>query len=90
MKKTIRKFEPIDFPPPSALDIENAEYLKNMPNSEIDFSEIPDLSQKNVRHYYKKTNLVAIDEDVLNIFKQKGSDYIKRINSVLRSAAVCL
>lgn len=90
MQKILRKFEPIDFPPPSMSDIKDAEILKNMKDSEIDFSDIPEQSQMSTRRYYQNSNFVEIDEDILKKFMQKGSDYIKRINFILRNAAACL
>lgn len=65
-----------------------------MPNSEIDYSDIPPLTEefwKNaVRNPWyrpvKKQLTVRVDSDILEWLKQKGAGYQTRINKLLRDA----
>jgi len=68
--------------------------LREMPDSEIDYSDIPPLDEifwKNaVRNpFYKPTKTsttVRVDSDVLAWFKSKGKGYQTRMNAILREA----
>ena len=68
--------------------------LAAMPDSTIDFSDIPPLTNdfwKNavVGRFYKPTKTsttVRVDTDVLAWLKSKGQGYQTRINSILRNA----
>lgn len=68
--------------------------LAEMPDSEIDFSDIPPLDEafwKNaVRNpFYKPTKTsttVRVDADVLAWLKSQGKGYQTRINAILREA----
>lgn len=68
--------------------------LAEMPDSEIDFSDIPSLDEafwKNaVRNpFYKPTKTsttVRLDSDVLAWLKSQGKGYQTRINTILRVA----
>ena len=68
--------------------------LAEMPDSEIDFSDIPPLDEafwKNaVRNpFYKPTKTsttVRVDADVLAWLKSQGQGYQTRINAILREA----
>ena len=70
------------------------EKLASMPDSEIDYSDIPPLSDefwKNaVRNPFykpvKKQLTVRVDSDILAWLKQKGAGYQTRINALLREA----
>lgn len=69
--------------------------IENASKKAINYDEdCPELSPEQLKNfkmaYPQNANLVKIDDDVLRAFMQKGSDYIKRINSVLRNAAACL
>lgn len=65
--------------------------LGGMPDSEIDFSEIPKLGTSFFRHAKlrmpkRKTSVsIRLDADVLNWFKRKGRGYQTRINAILRA-----
>jgi uncharacterized protein (DUF4415 family) len=73
---------------------QNARDLAKMPDSEIDYSDIPpwtDEMWKNaVRNPWyrpvKKQLTVRVDSDVLAWLKQKGAGYQTRINALLREA----
>ncbi len=96
MKKTIVRCEVDLANPPPLTEAQKAELkaLAEMPDSEIDFSDIPPLDEtfwKNaVRNpYYKPTKTsttVRLDSDVLAWFKSQGKGYQTRINAVLREA----
>jgi uncharacterized protein (DUF4415 family) len=68
--------------------------LKAMPDSEIDYSDIPPLTNsfwKNaIRNpFYKPTKAsttVRVDKDVLLWLRSKGKGYQTRINQILRAA----
>ncbi len=68
------------------------EVLRNMPDSEIDTSDIPPLDEKfwknAVRNpFYKPTKTsttVRIDSDVLHWLRAQGKGYQSRINAILR------
>jgi len=84
---------------PTLTDEQKAEIkaLSEMPDSEIDYSDIPPLDDtfwKNaVRNpFYKPTKTsttVRVDSDVLAWFKSQGKGYQTRINAVLREAMLC-
>lgn len=65
--------------------------LKNMPDEEIDYSDIPkldtfDWTKANVVIPEAKTRLtIRVDSDVYQFFKARGPKYQTRINAVLRS-----
>jgi uncharacterized protein (DUF4415 family) len=65
--------------------------LKNLPDSDIDFSEVPKLSKSffndaKVRlPKRKKAVSLRLDPDVLDWFKQEGKGYQTMINAVLRA-----
>jgi len=68
--------------------------LHEMPDSEIDYSDIPPLDEtfwKNAVHnpFYKPTKTsttVRVDSDVLAWFKSQGRGYQTRMNATLRAA----
>ena len=70
------------------------EYLVNMPDEEIDFSDIPETTEamwKNavVGKFYrpiKKQVTVRIDADILAWLQSSGAGYQTRLNQVLREA----
>jgi uncharacterized protein (DUF4415 family) len=96
MKETIVRCEVDLANPPPLTEAQKAELkaLAEMPDSEIDYSDIPPLDEtfwkKAVRNpYYKPTKTsttVRIDSDVLAWFKSQGKGYQTRINAVLREA----
>jgi uncharacterized protein (DUF4415 family) len=70
---------------------ERLEELQSIPDSAIDFSEIPELDEafwkeaKIVKPKTKKSVSLRLDNDVLDWFKAQGKGYQSLINSVLRS-----
>ena len=68
--------------------------LADMPDSEIDYSDIPPLDEKfwqnAVRNpFYKPTKAsttVRVDSDVLAWLKSQGKGYQTRMNAILREA----
>jgi uncharacterized protein (DUF4415 family) len=68
--------------------------LAVMPDSEIDFSDIPPLDDSFWKHavrnpFYKPTKTsttVRVDADVLAWLKSQGKGYQTRINTILREA----
>lgn len=95
MSKTVRYEVDLNNLPPLT-DEQKAELkaLSEMPDSEIDYSDIPPLDDtfwKNaVRNpFYKPTKTsttVRVDSDVLVWLKSKGKGYQTRINAILREA----
>jgi len=80
--------------PPALTAAQKAELkaLAEMPDSEIDYSDIPPLTEKfwqnAIRNpFYKPTKTsttVRIDSDVLHWLRQQGRGYQSRINAILR------
>jgi len=81
-------------PAPTAKRIKELENLAARPDSEIDYSDLPPLTdafwEKAVRgRFYKavkKPTSVRIDMDVLEWLKNQGKGYQTRINTILRQA----
>jgi len=67
------------------------EELAALPNSEIDYSEIPELddsfweSAKIIMPENKQRLTVRFDADMVRWFKSQGSGYQTKMNAVLRS-----
>ena len=99
MKSTLVRYS-IDLanPPPLTPDQEaELAALADRPDSEIDYSDIPPLTEKfwanavlfRGRHLYrpvKKSTTLRVDADVLEWLKAKGRGYQTRINAILREA----
>lgn len=70
------------------------ERLRTMKDSEIDFSDIPELDEKfwqnakqrNMYRPMKASTTVRIDNDVIAWLKSYGKGYQTRINAILRAA----
>ena len=68
--------------------------LAERPNSEIDYSDIPELTEEFWQHaikgrFYrplKEQVTVRLDSDILAWLKKKGAGYQTRMNAILRSA----
>jgi len=81
-----------NLPPMTATQKKRLTALSNRPDSEIDFSDIPLLTesfwQNAIRNpYYKPTKTsttVRIDSDVLAWLRAQGKGYQSRINAILR------
>ena len=95
MKKLVRYEVDLNNPPPLTKE-QKAELkaLSEMPDSDIDFSDIPPLTDdfwKNaVRNPFykpvKSSTTVRLDSDVLAWLKSQGKGYQTRINAILREA----
>jgi uncharacterized protein (DUF4415 family) len=73
--------------------IANLKALSARPDSEIDFSDIPELTEEKFKNAVKryspyrpiKRQITArVDADVLDWLKQQGKGYQSRINAILR------
>jgi uncharacterized protein (DUF4415 family) len=79
-------------PPLTDEDRANLRRLSARPDSEIDFSDIPELTEeqwKNAErgHFYrpvKRQVTARLDADVLAWLKSQGKGYQSRINAILR------
>lgn len=95
MKKTMVRYS-IDLdnlPPLTAEQKARLVVLKNMPDEDIDYSDIPPLTEefwKNAKPLHfrplKASTTVRLDADVLVWLKDKGKGYQTRINAILREA----
>jgi uncharacterized protein (DUF4415 family) len=95
MKKTMVRYS-IDLdnlPPLTAEQKARLVVLKNMPDEDIDYSDIPPLTEefwKNAKPLHfrplKASTTVRLDADVLAWLKDKGKGYQTRINAILREA----
>ena len=88
-----REYKVIDFPPLTDDEKSMLENLKNMPDSEINLSDIPESTTDNGGFYYfqslklPKTSIhTKIDNDTLEWLKKAGKGYQSRLNNVLRWA----
>jgi uncharacterized protein (DUF4415 family) len=92
MKTKMVSYALEDLPPLTAMRKAELKALAERPDSEIDFSDIPPLTDKfwenAVRNpYYKPTKTsttVRIDSDVLLWLRARGKGYQSRINAILR------
>jgi uncharacterized protein (DUF4415 family) len=95
MRKTVRyEVDLNNLPPLTEKRKAELEALYEMPDDEIDYSDIPPLDdafwKKAVRNpLYKPTKTsttVRVDSDVLEWLKSQGKGYQTRINAILREA----
>ena len=93
MKHMQHSYKMIDLPPLTAEQLNELEYLKNMPDSEIDYSDIPEKLETPVMPYYFQSSKIPkadvhtkIDTDILAWLKKDGKGYQARLNNVLRWA----
>ena len=97
MKKTYVKYSiDLDNPPPlTAEQRAEIETLKNMRDEDIDYSDIPPLTDEfwaNARPFHevfrprKSSTTLRMDADVLVWLKSKGKGYQTRLNAILREA----
>lgn len=80
-----------DLPPLTAEQRDRLRRLAETPDEDIDFSDIPELTEADfARGVWKSGSLkkqvtVRLDPDVLAFFKQGGRGYQTRMNAVLRA-----
>jgi uncharacterized protein (DUF4415 family) len=72
-------------PPLTAEQVETLDALNRMPDSEIDLSDIPEMSFKHPR---KRVFTVCVDCDVFGWIRSQGKDYHKTINTILRQEMI--
>lgn len=85
-------FDPANPPPLTAAQKRELAALAAMPDSEIDYSDIPPLTEAFWQNavpnpYYKpvkQSTTVRIDADVLAWLRAQGRGYQTRINTILR------
>jgi uncharacterized protein (DUF4415 family) len=61
--------------------------LAARPDSEIDYSDIPPLTDEELKQFYrpvKAMTTVRIDADILHWLRSQGKGYQTRINAILR------
>lgn len=94
-KKIVKHAVDLSNPPPlTAKQKAEIKAVAAMPDSAIDYSDIPPLSeefwQNAVRNPFykptKTTTTMRVDSDVLVWLKSKGKGYQTRLNAILRAA----
>jgi uncharacterized protein (DUF4415 family) len=91
-KMVIYEFDPANPPALTPAQRTELEKLAAMPDSSIDFSDIPPLGEKFWKNavknpFYRPTKTsttVRIDSDVLYWLRAQGKGYQSRINAILR------
>ncbi len=86
-KRTVKISLDLNNPPPlSAKQKKALEDLANMPDSALDYSDIPAMTEADAPLYkpVKKLTTVRIDADVLAWLKTYGKGYQTKINAILR------
>jgi len=89
---SIVRYERGKLPKTTKADIAELKALAEMPDSEIDYSDLPPLDDEFFRNaipnpFYKpikQAKTLRIDKDVLNWFMRKGKGYQAKINQALR------
>ena len=92
MKTKMVSYTLSTLPPISDARLAELEALAERPNSEIDFSDIPELTDEQWqnairRRGYKPTKqqiTARLDSDVLHWLKSQGKGYQSRMNEILR------
>ena len=95
MSKLVRKSQ-AEIPPLTAARRRELKKLAEMPDSEIDYSDIPPLDEKfwknAVRNpFYRPVKhqlRVRLDSDIIAWLKKPGKGYQTRLNQMLRAAMV--
>lgn len=92
MKKKEVKYTPDALPPLTDVQREHLEKLANMPDDQINYDDIPKLTEaqlaefKQPEHYrpIKQQITARLDADVLAWLKAGGKGYQSRMNAILR------
>ncbi|MCD8139719.1 MAG: BrnA antitoxin family protein [Planctomycetaceae bacterium] len=86
-KRTVKiSLDPKNLPPLSAKQKRALVELGKLPESEIDYSDIPAMKDEEEPMYkpVKKLTTVRIDADILAWLKTYGKGYQTKINAILR------
>jgi len=88
-EKNIVQYSKNNLPEPTPEAIARFKKLKNMRDEDIDFSDIPEITDEmwetaEIVRVPKKGIYIKLDEDVLDFFKSQGKGYQTRINAVLK------
>lgn len=91
---SMARYKLSELPPITDERLAELKALAEMPDSEIDFSDIPPLDEKfwqnAVRNpFYRPTKTITtvrLDSDVLAWLKREGKGYQTRMNAILRQA----
>jgi len=92
MKKKMVSYTLDTLPPLTEAQWANLAALANRPDSEIDTSDIPEMTEekwksavrRNLYRPVKQQITARIDADVLDWLKSQGKGYQSRINAILR------
>jgi uncharacterized protein (DUF4415 family) len=92
MKTKIVRYTPETLPPLTKADHTKLKALAVRPDSEVDTSDIPEMTEEQWRnarrgHFYrprKRQINARVDADVLDWLKAQGKGYQSRINAILR------
>jgi uncharacterized protein (DUF4415 family) len=92
MKTKMVRYSGENVPELTEADMERLQALAKRPESEIDFSDVPEVSDEQMKdavrgRFYRpiKRQITArVDADVLDWLKQQGKGYQSRINAILR------
>gem|GEM_PF-105426 len=89
MSKTVRyEIDPSNPPPLTEAQRARLKALFARPESEIDYSDIPDRGDLPLYRPLKTHTTVRLDADVLAWLKKDGKGYQTRINAILRAAMI--
>lgn len=85
-------FDPNNPPPMTAAQMERLKKLSQMPDEEIDYSDIPYNPKLNWQHpthfppmtHKQSTVSLQIDDDILQYFQKSGKNWQGYLNQVLR------
>ncbi|MDD2704026.1 MAG: BrnA antitoxin family protein [Acidocella sp.] len=92
MKTKMVSFTPETLPPLTKAQRDNLARLATLPDDQIDTSDIPELTDEQLKHavrgrFYRpiKRQITArVDADVVEWLKSQGKGYQSRINAILR------
>lgn len=85
MNIVIYKFDPANPPPLTAEQNARFKALANMSDSEIDYSDIPEVTDfTGFHHASPHSSFVRIDGDILDWIQTLGEDRHKLVNEILR------
>lgn len=86
MNRMQKIFKPIDFPPLTDEQKKELEALRNMDDSEIDFSDAPKCDFEKGEFYYLQSSVPRLDIDNFNWISSYGGDVQKKLNAIIHWA----